>query len=174
MPRIPMFIESYVAREKGMDICARIAYRLAQKDIGPLPYASALPCIRTELRGLRSDGQWPAIFVVNTLGAGALLPQLDPLVGDAPVLYLRRTMEAGLSGLNRIFNSRPLSTNTTMILKTMRPRLTSIWYYGGLTEHEVADEAAHALQQFLCDGDFQHIESVIRYQVNPLYGAHPA
>lgn len=167
MPRIPMLIDSYLAREKGMDICARIAYRLAQKDLGPLPYASALPCLQAELHALQSKGQGPALFVVNTLGAGELLPQLDPVIGETPVLFLRRSLDAGHSGLNRIFNNRPLTKNTTLILKNMRPRLASIWYYGGKTEREVADEAAHAISLFLQDGEFQHIESVYRFQVNP-------
>lgn len=167
MPRIPLLIDSYPAREKGMDICARIAYRLAQKDLGPLPYASALPCLQTELRALQSKGQWPALFAVNTLGAGELLPQLDPLIGETPVLFLRRSLDAGHSGLNRVFSNRPATKNTTLILKNMRPRLASIWYYGGKTEREVADEAAHAICQFLQDGEFRHIESVYRFQVNP-------
>lgn len=169
MPRIPMLIDSYHAREKGMDICARIAYRLAQKDLGPLPYASALPCIQTELQNLQRGGARPAIFVVNTLGAGEFLPQLDLVIGETPVLFLRRSLDAGRSGLNRAFTNPPLTKNTTVILKNMRPRLASIWYYGGKTEREVADEAAHAISQFLQDGEFRHVESVYRFQVNPHY-----
>lgn len=157
MTRIPFFIESVTsAQHANVQVCRKIMVTLLRERIAPLPLASNLKEVEDLLGSLQARGLEPAIFVVNTYMAEELLSQVDALIGQTPVVYLRR----------RIF-SEPLLGNcasrlahhsTTAILKKLTPRLNAQWAYGSGTANEVAANGAKALLRFLSEGNFAAME----------------
>jgi len=130
-----------------------------QKGIRHVDLVGSLDQTRAILEGLRSRQLTPAIFVVNTFGAKDILMDLDSLMGDLPVLYLRRALFAGQSGLmDQLDLVGQGSVMATVALGKMKPRLTSMWFYGAKNADTVATRAAEALAAFLRTGDFRRIE----------------
>jgi hypothetical protein len=111
---------------------------------------------------MKSLGHVPAIFVVNTFGAKGVLAELDSLMGDLPVLYLRRALYAGRSGLLDQANLVPpgVALTATAALNKMKPRLTSMWFYGTQNSGMIAQRAAEGVSAYLKTGDFRQIERV--------------
>ena len=157
---VPVLIEVLAAgRHADTALCPRVAGLLMQKGIRPVGLADSLDQTRTILEELRPHQLTPAIFVVNTFGARDILMDLDPLMGDLPVLYLRRALFAGQSGvLDQMNRLGPGSPTATAALGKMKPRLSSMWFYGAKNADAVATRAAEALGAFLCTGDFREIE----------------
>jgi len=157
---VPLLVEVEAAgRQPDTALCARLADLLAQKDIRPVGLAASLDQTRAILEEMKCQELAPAIFVVNTFGARDILGGLDSLMGDLPVLYLRRSLFAGQSGLLDQMNLiGPGSPMVTAALGKMKPRLTSMWFYGAKNADVVATRAAEALGAFLSTGDFRQIE----------------
>ena len=148
MPGVPMFIEVQATREhKDTRVCCKIVDLLLERKVAPIGLAGSLEEARGILEQMREHGLSPAIFVINTFGAKTILPGLDPLMGALPVIYLRRGMYAGKSGL--------LDRSTA----GMTPRPMTMWFYGVKNSDEVASRVAAAVLRFLETGDFYHIEA---------------
>src|SRR5471032_1807949 len=130
MAGVPIFIEMPGAAE--VNICGRTVDMLMQLGVQPVGYAANLEELEAISAQLAENSLQPSIFVVNTYTAKDLIPELDRIMGDSPVVFLRRGMYAGQSGLmDHLAVSTPNSTSTMTALGKMRPRLTSVWLYGG-------------------------------------------
>jgi hypothetical protein len=136
---------------------AKVRSCLFSQEILPLPFAASLPQLRTLLHTLRTDGEQPGVFIINTFGVEDMLRELDILMADTPVLFFRREMM--WLKRNGQANEGP---GLTTCLKRMRPRLTAIWYYGSANYEDVAARAANRLNQFLRFNDFSALEGSIR------------
>ena len=156
-----MLVEAEAAaKQPDTALCARVAELLMQQEVRPVGLAASLDQARAILEEMKSHELAPAIFVVNTYGAKDLVGDLDTLMGDVPVLYLRRALFAGQSGLMDQLNliGPGGSLTATTVLDKMKPRLTSMWFYGSQNADRVARRAAEALAAFLRTGDFRQIE----------------
>lgn len=159
MARIPFFIEtSSEPTCCEAQICARVRSILFKNKIAPLPSASSLKEITDILESLQQINSQPAIYIINTYQARNLLASLDPVMGEVPVLYFRRGMFLGRSGMMDRMLPDPNNNKTMHVLGKMTPRLTAMWEYGARNLDEVAQLAAQHLLEFLNDGNFQHLE----------------
>jgi len=156
MNRIPIFIE--IATQAEAQLCRTVVVSLLQQQIVPVGLATSLNELNEILDQLKQNGLNPAIFVVNTFEAKDILPQLDPLMGDLPVVYLRRALYAGRSGLMDQLVEDPNKPETTTVLKSLTPRLTSIWPYGTKNASQVTLRLMNCMLHFHADGDFRHFE----------------
>jgi hypothetical protein len=148
MPGVPMFIEVESTRtHKDTRVCSKIVDLLLERKVAPVGLAGTVEETRDILTQARQHGLAPAIFVVNTFGAKAVLPGLFPLIGESPTVYLRRGMYAGKSGLMDRFP------------EGLHARQRIMWFYGVKNSDDVAKRLAGAVLLFLNDGDFHHIET---------------
>ena len=117
--------------------------------------------VRAVLDEMKAYNLAPALFVINTFGARDIMPLLDLVMGDSPVLYFRRSLYIGQSGLMLAMNPDEASSilAAEAALVRMRPRPTAMWYYGSKNADEIARRAVLALGRFLESGDFSHVES---------------
>jgi hemerythrin len=155
---VPVLIEAEsTGGQADTAVCARVSDLLTKQGVLRVGLAHSLEQARSALKDLQSSGQAPAIFVVNTFGAKDILGELDTLMGDWPVLYLRRALYSGLSGL--LDQIRPSESAVATVMQAkMRPRLTSMWFYGTRNSGMIAQRAAEAIAAFINTGDFEHIE----------------
>ena len=161
MAGIPMFIEvPETQAQPEARVCCKINVLLTQRQIAVTGMAGSVEEARKFVEGLKQLNRAPAIYVVNTFGAKPILRDLDKFIGELPVLFLRRRLFAGKSGLMDHISGGggQVGVVQTMSLLKGTPRLTSIWFYGTKNSDEVAKLAAGALFRFLDDGDFLHIE----------------
>lgn len=164
MPGVPIFIEAAETRtDPQLRVCSKVLELLWEKEIAPIGMAGTVEEVRDVLEELKKNQLSPAIFVINTFGAKAILPGLDPLMGEVPVLFLRRRLFAGRSGLADIVKVDALGSVTTIIAsRRWTPRLTAVWSYGSRNSNETAKHAASVLLRFLQDGDFTAVESAAK------------
>lgn len=158
---VPVLIEvESTAAQADTSLCTRAANQLLKQGVPFVGLAHSLDETRTTLETLKQAGKTPAIFVINTFGAKGLLAQLDALMDEQPVLYLRRALYAGKSGLTEHVNLIPPAgaIAATVALKKMKPRLTSMWFYGAQNAGVIAQLAAEAVHAYLKSGDFRQIE----------------
>jgi len=161
MPGVPFFIEVVSSAQlANIQVCRKIMAALFKEKIQPLPFASCVKEVSEVLAALQARGISPAVFVINTFYAEELLPQVDLLMGPAPVVYLRRQIFADPLGANKS-GARP---STTVAIRNMTQRPTVEWTYGSKTGDEVAAEGAKALLNFLREGDFTTLENFARMQ----------
>jgi len=166
---LPIFIEALSPQDQEKcGVCDKVRARLAAHGLAPLPYATTLDEVAAMLQAIKAAGHTPAIFVLNTLNARQLISSLDPLMGETPALYFRRTLQAGQSGLNEYLLPEPEKAETMRLLGKLTLRLTSVWYYGSKNLDTIADQAALALARFLKDREFRMIEAANKFgQVGP-------
>ncbi|MCY3020639.1 MAG: bacteriohemerythrin [Planctomycetota bacterium] len=157
---VPLLLEvEAAAKQPDTAVCARTAESLMAHGVLPVGLADSIGRARTILEEMRSHELTPAIFVVNTFGARDILGDLDPLMDELPVLYLRRALFAGRSGLmDQVNLVGPASPTATALPLAMKPRLTSMWFYGARNADRIARRAAEAVGAFLRTGDFRQIE----------------
>jgi len=163
MAGIPFFIEVVSSDQlANVQVCRKIMAALFKEKIQPLPFASCIKEVTEVLAALKARSLAPAVFVVNTFYAEELLPQIDPLIGPTPVVYLRRQIFADplATGPDKAVE-RP---STTAVLHQMTPRPCVEWIYGSRTAHEVAADGAKALLSFLREGDFAALENYQQMQ----------
>ena len=157
MPRVPVFIEVDDTRQRAdAGICSQVVELLMAKQIQPVALAGTADEARAILAQMKEHNLEPALFAINTFGAKDVLPFLDPLMGDLPAIFFRRSLYLGQSGF--LDTSAVGSTVAMEALMKIRPRPTSIWYYGRANCGEMAKRAAVAIALFLESGDFLHIE----------------
>jgi hypothetical protein len=157
---VPILVEVADTRNKNdTNLCCKVMALLFEKQIAPIGMVGTIDETKDVLQRIREANLEPAIFVINTFGAKAILPGLDPLMGETPVLYLRRALFAGKSGLMAQLGGDVGVQQTTTMLSHMMPRLTAIWPYGSKNADDIAKRAATALIRFLESGDFLAIEA---------------
>jgi len=158
---IPIFIEVASTRQLAdVRLCSKVTEQLMAQDVKPVALAGTVEETQAVLDEMRGYNLVPALFVINTFGAKDLLPLLDPLMEDLPVLYFRRSLYIGQSGLMSAMNPEEASSilGAEAALTRMKSRRTVMWYYGSKNADDMARRAAVALARFLENGDFCHIE----------------
>ena len=153
MNRVPVLIE--VTQQAEAQLCRAICDALLRHQLAPVGMATSLDELHEILEALKQNGLQPAIFLINTFESRDILKQLDPLMGECPAIYLRRQLYAGQSGLMEQDPNNP----TVKVLKSMIPRLTSIWMYGAKSAATVTQNVVTCMLQFHADGDFRHFET---------------
>jgi hypothetical protein len=163
MSRVPILVEVEPTRKQpDTCLCAKAAHTLLEANLGPVGLVGTLDETKALLDELAGHNLTPAIFIVNTFGAKAILPGLDSLMGDLPVVYLRRQLFAGRSGLmDGLPPLGPGGIMATTALNQMKPRLTSMWFYGSRNADDIARRLASTLTRFIADGDFKHFERAV-------------
>jgi hypothetical protein len=157
--KVPVFIEMPNPGAKPEALVCQIAINvLSGLGYANLPLASSIDDLNAQLALLKDKGGEPALFVVNTFNAREVIKQLDPIVGDSPMIFLRRNMYAGKSGLSEHFDVGADKESTMTAMKNMKPRLTAVWNYGSLNGPEVARVVARAIDAFVKNGDFRAVE----------------
>lgn len=153
---IPFFIEVLDdAQHTDSHICRRIMSYLLPHNIRPLPFATSLREVSDVLAALDGQHRSPALYVVNTYWADAMLLQLDELIGSTPVLFLRREIYS--SETARILLRDSSGNPTTRVLQSMRcPK--QVMAYAPREIEPAAAEAAERILQFLHDGDFSRLQ----------------
>lgn len=163
--RIPVFLEAQTAAtSEQTQICTKIRMMLFQHKIAPLPFASTLKELGAVLTSTATVATAPAIVVINTFGVKDLMPILDSVIKELPVMYLRRNLFAGESGVGDYIIGDPNKMATMQLIGNMTPRLTSVWPYGSKHLSSIAQHAATSLLSFLESGDFRRIERGSKYQ----------
>jgi hypothetical protein len=155
MNRLPFFIEVWESGNNAdLRMCHKVMTHLFKQRITPLPFATTVREVADVTGALERQLKEPALFIVNTFWAEETLPQIDPYMGETPVLFFRR----------ELFTSRELlgqdahRGQTMHTISTMTPRETSVWSYGAKTSESIAERAAVAVMKFLQDGNFRNIE----------------
>jgi hypothetical protein len=156
---VPILIEAEeTLQSPELRLCWKIAVKLVRRKVAPLLVSTPLQ-IADAIKKAHAFKTPPAIFVINTFGTKTILPEIDPLIGELPVLYFRRSLYAGQSGLmSYVPEVNHSMTSTTTILRSLTPRLSSIWYYGSKNSEEVSERAAGTIASYIADGDFRQIE----------------
>ena len=160
MNRIPILVE--VTKHPEAQLCRAISEALLQHQVAPVGMATSLEELHEILETLKKNGLQPAIFVINTFESRDILKQLDPLMGESPAIYLRRQLYAGQSGLMEQDPNNP----TVKVLKSMIPRLTSIWMYGAKSAASVTQSVVKCTLKFHADGDFRHFEVASKHDTD--------
>ena len=160
MGAVPVLIEVAETRNQpNINLCCKLVALLTKGEIAPIGLVGTLDEVADVINKIRDENLAPAIFVVNTFGARDVLRGLDALMGEVPVVYVRRELFAGESGLaESLGGDNPNVTDTSLILGKMKMRLTSMWPYGSRNCDEVADRLSRAVVEFLRTGDFRVIE----------------
>lgn len=129
---------------------------LLKRKIAPVPFAGSVTDARTILGSLRTRGTPPAIWLINTYWAEEMLPELDTMIGNSPVIFFKRDLfGAGLSSqMPAIAAPDKIST----LLGKMTPRLTVLWAFGTGNSETISGRVADAIALYLADGNFRHIE----------------
>ncbi len=157
MDNIPFFVETDEAVKQNFNICSRIRILMFKQKIAPLPYASTYEEVEDILGNLKKSGKTASIFIVNTYEAKDFIPRLEPLMGEVPVLFLRRSLQRDSTGLSDML--QPGGDAPTMqVLEKLTIRLTSVWTFGGKQVDHVAATAVRSITSFFNDGEFRHIE----------------
>jgi len=166
MNQLPFFIEVLESKESApSQICRKIMATLFRQKIAPLPFAGSLQEIRAVLGSLRTRNTPPAIYIVNTYWAEELLPEIDKLMAQTPVLFFRRNLFVG-GGSAAELGGPPVSDKTSQALKMMTPRLTTVLDYGTKTADVMAQKCGDAIVQFLRDGNYDHISRLTAHQAD--------
>ena len=162
MARVPVFVEVVASQQHAnVQICRKIMAILFKEKIAPLPFASSAMEVKDVLSALQGRGLTPAVFVINTFYADELLAQVDMLVGQTPVVFLRGQL---FSDSMFAKAGAPATHSVTQVLDRLTPRLSTEWMYGPLTACDVAAKGARALIEFLKEGKFDFLEDLSQAQ----------
>jgi len=154
---IPIFVE--VPDKPEIAICAPVTQMLLEQGIQPVGLATSVEELESILQQLKENSLEPGIFIVNTFLAKPIIPELDRLMGEAPVVFLRRSLYAGQSGLMDFLAVTPDGKQSTLhAIQKLRPRLTSIWQYGSKNADQVRQRVLKCMLRYLNDKDFKHFE----------------
>jgi|GEM_PF-5834895 len=157
MRSTPVFIEVIHSDEHAnIQVCRKIMGLLFKQKIAPLPFASTLPEVLEVLRGMRSRGMAPGIFVINTFWAEELLSQLELILGQTPVLFFKRQIfliETQSRSAAPVNNAQRITT----LLENMNLKNSTLWTYGSKSTDDIAMKAAKAIIPFLNDNNFNTI-----------------
>lgn len=161
MSSVPIFIE--VAKPGEAQLCRAVVDVLLEQGMAPIGMATSMTELTEILEALKQNALEPSIFIVNTFEAKDIIPQLDAIIGARPAVFLRRGLYAGQSGLmNHMSVDDPHKLSTTVLKKSITPRLTAIWTYGAKNAGQITQRMINCMQQFHADGDFRHFEIAAR------------
>jgi hypothetical protein len=154
--KVPVFIEMPNPGAKPDAMVCQIAINTLQS-LGhtELPLAHSYEDLVAQLHLMVEKDQEPGVFVLNTFNARELIKKLDAVVGETPLIFMRRNMFAGKSGLSEHFD---LGTNAEPTMENMKAQLVASWNYGSLNGPDVARSVARAVDSFLKTGDFRAVE----------------
>lgn len=157
--KIPVFIEMPNPGAKPDALVCQIAITTL-KGLGydDLPLAHSYEDLVAQLHAMVEKDQEPGVFVVNTYNAREVIKQLDPVVGDVPLIFMRRNMYAGKSGLSEHFDLGTNTESTMAVMKNMKARLVASWNYGSMNGPDIARGVARAVDGFIKTGDFRAVE----------------
>jgi hypothetical protein len=159
MTKVPVFVEVPAPGGKPeAQVCQVARTILEGMGYELAPMAHSAEGLTSQLGVLKQSGMEPGIYVINTFGAREIIKELDAIIGETPVLFLRRNLYAGQSGLSEHFNIAGNSESTMSVIQHMSVRLLAVWNYGGLNAGEIARNCARCVDQFLKKGDFRVIE----------------
>lgn len=159
MKKVPVFIEMPNPGAKPDAMVCQIAINTLQSlGYTDLPLAHSIDDLVAQLHLMVEKDQEPAVFVLNTFSAREVIKQLDPIVGDTPMIFMRRNMFAGKSGLSEHFDLGTNTESTMTAMKNMKPRLAAAWNYGSMNGPDIARGVARAIDTFLKTGDFKAVE----------------
>ncbi|HEY3321773.1 MAG TPA: DUF4388 domain-containing protein [Planctomycetota bacterium] len=158
MQRVPFFIEVlHSSQSAPLQICRKTMAGLFRRHIAPLPFAGSMDEVHQVLASLKAKGISPAVLVINTYWADEILPQVDVLIKDVPLLLFVREIITETT-TTRISSLGVDADKTSTTIEAISQRPKSIWGYGAKTTEQMADTAAVAIEEFLKDGNFVHIE----------------
>lgn len=161
MRGLPIFFEALQGWDTAkVSVVQMVRQLLFSQGVAPLPFASSLEELQGVLASLKGSGHRLGLFVINTYGAERLLDQLDEPMGETPVLFFRRE----IVWLQQHIGGKEEGPGVTAALGRMRPRLTSIWYYGGANCERIARKAAFRIEKFLQGNDFRRLENSVRLE----------
>jgi len=157
--KVPVFIEMPNPGAKPEAMVCQIAINTLQ-GLGytDLPLAHSYEDLVAQLHLMVEKDQEPAVFVLNTFNARELIKQLDPIVGETPLIFMRRNMFAGKSGLSEHFDLGTNTESTMTAMQNMKARLVASWNYGSMNGPDIARSVARAVDTFLKTGDFRAVE----------------
>ncbi|HEY3319110.1 MAG TPA: bacteriohemerythrin [Planctomycetota bacterium] len=160
---LPVFVEAEsTASQSNSSICTQASALALKQGLPFVGFAHTIEQARQAVEMIKSMKYNPAVFVINTYGAKGMLAELDALMGEVPVLFLRRGLFAGRSGLMDQVNLQAYGAITaTLALGRMKPRLTSMWFYGATNCNVVAARTAEAVIAFLRSNDFRQVERLM-------------
>lgn len=151
----PVFVEAWEGQHlANLQVCRMVMGALYKRRVEPLPFASTAEEVNQVMVTLSQKSLQPAICIVNTYLAEDLVRAVDRLIGDTPLLLLHREIYSF-----NLIHKKDLH-DTSRLVQTLQPRLTVVCGYGSQTTHLVADRVAEGIHMFLCDNNFQHIESL--------------
>jgi len=159
---LPVFFESpAAAAHSDTALCTHMAEQLVRQGLPNIGVAQTVLQAKDAVQTIESQGYKPAIFVVNTYGLKGQLAELDDVLKNTPVLFLRRALFAGRSGLIDQVNLQPFDNLPQAAgMGKLKARLTSMWFYGARNSSLVASRAVEAVQAFLRTNDFKQIERI--------------
>lgn len=159
--KVPVLIETEeAAKSQETWICSAASERWLACNYGVIGIVNTIPELDKLLLDIVDNDLDPSIFVVNTYGAKDLLRDIDERACEKPILFLRRRLYAGKSGLHDVFGEAlSAGTNTGIELSKMRLRLASCWFYGGKTSNYISKELCERIRKFQDDEDFGWIDS---------------
>jgi len=162
MPGVPIFVEVDATREdKDLQVCCKVVEMMQAANSGPVGLAGNIPELKSILHELKLNDLLPAIFAVNTFGLKPILPELDELMDESPVLFFRRELYAGQSGLLQYMGDADQNVLTTAaVIGKMRPRLTAYCFYGKKNADAVARASFTAITNFVNGDDFRQVEQM--------------
>lgn len=159
MTKVPVFIEMPNPGGKPEAFVCQIAINTLQSlGYTDMPLAHSYDDLIAQLQVMVDKDQEPAVFVVNTFNAREVIKKLDPVVGDTPLIFMRRSMFAGKSGVSEHFDLGTNTESTMAVMKNMRARLVASWNYGSMNGPEIAKNVARAVDGFMKTGDFRAVE----------------
>lgn len=157
MKLVPLLFEVLESRETAnLQVCRKVMANLLKRKIAPVPFAGSVTDARTVLASLRTRNTPPAIWLINTYWAEEMLPELDTMMGNTPVIFFKRDLFG--AGLSTQMPAIGAPDKISTILGKMTPRLTVLWAFGTGNSETVAGRVADAVANYLADGNFRHIE----------------
>jgi hypothetical protein len=166
MTNVPLFLEMCSdAHTDVPPICQHIRSAMASRGHRTLPMANSLHEFVNVRIAMRRAGLKTGLVIVNTYKARPILSGLDALLDDCPVLFLRRELYGGQSGLQEYFDLSSAGESTLTRISKMRARLAAVWNYGSLTCPHVAESCACVIDTFLSSNDFRPIERLSKLPV---------
>lgn len=152
MTSVPFFVEAWEGRiQPNLQICHMIMAALFKQNIKPLPLATSPVEARQVLDALTKKGSRPAVFVMNSYSAEDIISDMDGLIGETPVVLLRRDTGSGF-----YLTRKKEIMETTVLMQKMKGRQSALCPYDSKNSHYVAECVAQCLVKFLGDQDFWH------------------
>lgn len=152
--RIPIFIETLHSHAyANLQVCRKIWCQCAAQKIAPIPFVASNDELAAALHSLKERRLSPGIFVLNTFWAEEIMESLEPLLGNAAVIFFCR----------RIYSERPASSEVlrtptekipSLVISSLARRPTAMIEYSPSDSERIAGQVVAPLVTFLQSADF--------------------